>query len=58
MTEIDFYHKPQYIKSFSRYLKHNQTPAEILLWNRIKAKQLCGYKFHRQKPLFAYRQEN
>jgi len=27
------------------------TLAEVLLWKRLKGKQLCGYDFDRQKPL-------
>lgn len=57
MEEIGFYRKPYYIKSFSKHLKHNQTTAERLLWERLKAKKLHWLKFHRQKPLFVYREE-
>ena len=56
MEEIGFYRKPQYIKSFSTYLKHNQTPAEKILRTYLRAKKFYGLKFHRQKPLFAYRE--
>lgn len=58
MTEIWFYHKPEYIKSFSKHLKHNQTSSEILLREYLKAKKFHWLKFHRQKPLFVYREEN
>ena len=32
-------------------LAHKMTLAEVLLWNRLKRKQLCGYDFDRQRPL-------
>ena len=32
-------------------LRNNMTVAEILLWNKLKGKQLLGYDFHRQKPI-------
>lgn len=32
-------------------LRNNSTPSEIRLWMHLKEKQLCGYDFHRQKPL-------
>lgn len=58
MTEIDFYKKPDYIKSFSKYLKHNQTPAEKILREHLRAKKFYNLKFHRQKPLFVYREKS
>ncbi len=58
MTEIDFYRKPHYITTFAKHLKHNQTKSENILWSHLKAKQFYGLRFHRQKPLFAYREEN
>lgn len=36
---------------YARQLRNNSTKAEIKLWNLLKAKQLRGYDFHRQKPL-------
>ncbi len=56
MEEISFYRKPYYIKSFSKQLKHNQTPSEKILREHLRAKKFHGLKFHRQKPLFAYRE--
>jgi hypothetical protein len=41
MSEIDFYHKPHYIKNLSRKFRKEQTSAEQLLRERLKAKQ-CG----------------
>ena len=56
MTEIDFYHKPYYITSFSKHLKQHQTNAEKIIRACLRAKKFHGLKFHRQKPLFAYRE--
>ena len=58
MNEIDFYHKPHYIKSFVNNLKHHQTTAEKILREYLKAKKFYGLKFHRQKPLFVYREQS
>ncbi|MBL8630005.1 MAG: endonuclease domain-containing protein [Rhodospirillaceae bacterium] len=35
----------------ARQLRRSQTDAEILLWSRIRARQLCGAKFKRQVPV-------
>jgi len=58
MTEIDFYKKPEYIKSFSNKLRYNETVAEKLLREKIKSKKINWLRFHRQKPIFAYRENN
>lgn len=39
------------LKQIARMLRNNMTLAEILLWTRLKDKQLLGYDFHRQKPI-------
>jgi very-short-patch-repair endonuclease len=46
-------YKPK-LKSIARTLRKNMTLSEILLWQQIKGKQLLGYDFHRQKPIFDY----
>jgi (E)-4-hydroxy-3-methylbut-2-enyl-diphosphate synthase len=38
----------------ARELRSNMTKAEIILWSRIRSKQIEGYKFRRQQPLFNY----
>lgn len=58
MSEIDFYHKPGYIKELSKRLRKEQTEAERILRERLKWKQCNGLRFHRQKALFIYREEN
>ena len=40
-------------KSLCRNLRKNATPQEIILWSRLKNKQL-GYKFRRQHPIGKY----
>lgn len=38
----------------ARVLRSNMTKAEIILWSRLRSKQINGYKFRRQQPLFDY----
>ena len=35
----------------ARILRKNSTPAERVLWSRIRARRLAGLKFRRQAPL-------
>ncbi|MEM9338360.1 MAG: DUF559 domain-containing protein [Bacteroidota bacterium] len=42
------------LKEFSRYLRNNSTLSEVLLWQELRASQLKGYAFNRQKPLGRY----
>ncbi|HEX4875633.1 MAG TPA: endonuclease domain-containing protein [Chitinophagaceae bacterium] len=42
------------LKAFSRKLRNNSTIGEILLWKQLRAGQLMGYTFNRQKPLHRY----
>ena len=42
------------LKAFSRKLRNNSTLGEILLWQKLKAGSVKGYKFNRQKPLGRY----
>ncbi len=42
------------LKEFARQLRNNSTKAEIILWQKLKRKQMYGYDFHRQKPLDNY----
>ncbi|MCB9503867.1 MAG: endonuclease domain-containing protein [Deferribacteres bacterium] len=39
------------LKKRARYLRKNSTLAEVLLWQRIKGKQIQGCDFDRQKPI-------
>ena len=38
----------------ARVLRSNMTRAEIILWSRLRSKQINGYKFRRQQPLLDY----
>ena len=38
----------------ARKLRVNQTDAETVLWNRIRNRQIDGYKFARQVPIGRY----
>jgi len=38
----------------ARELRSNMTKAEIILWSRLRSKQIDGYKFRRQQPIFNY----
>ena len=42
------------LKELARQLRNNSTKAEIILWQKLKRKQMYGYDFHRQKPLDNY----
>jgi very-short-patch-repair endonuclease len=42
------------LKAFSRQLRNNSTLGEILLWQELRAGQIQGYTFNRQKPLNRY----
>ena len=42
------------LKENARRLRNNATPAEKELWKHLKGKQMCGYDFHRQKPIYYY----
>lgn len=39
------------LKELARGLRNNATLGEVLLWKKLRNKQLMGYDFHRQKPL-------
>lgn len=42
------------LKSISCALRKNMTDAEIILWSRIKGKQIKEARFYRQKPIGNY----
>lgn len=43
-----------WLKEIARKLRNTMTVAEIMLWQRLKGKQMRGYDFHRQKPMDHY----
>jgi len=46
------------IKKFSRRLRNHQTPFERILWERLKNRQIMGFKFLRQHPIMYDRHGN
>ena len=42
------------LKSRARTLRTNLTDAERALWNRLRAKQILGVQFYRQRPIGNY----
>lgn len=41
-------------RAFARSMRSNATDAESWLWQAIRAKRLCGFKFKRQVPIGGY----
>jgi very-short-patch-repair endonuclease len=39
------------VKKRARELRNNATPSETILWNELRNRKLCGYKFLRQHPI-------
>ena len=55
MKKMDFVPYEKRLTTFARDNRHNPTPAELLIWNQmLRARQLCGLKFVRQKPIDVY----
>jgi very-short-patch-repair endonuclease len=54
MKEIEksmyFGAKPETFEA-ARILRKNMTPQEVLLWERLKLKQICSLRFRRQHPI-------
>jgi very-short-patch-repair endonuclease len=50
---MKIYYNPK-LKELARQLRNNSTKSEIKLWLCLKAKQMFGYDFHRQKPIDEY----
>ena len=42
------------LKKPSRDLRNNMTDAEKCLWSKLRAKQILGLQFYRQKPLLNF----
>jgi very-short-patch-repair endonuclease len=43
-----------YLKELARKLRNNMTLGEVILWQRLKRKQIRGYDFDRQRPIDRY----
>jgi len=50
---MKIYYNPR-LKELARQLRKNSTLAEVLLWRKLRGKQMFGYDFHRQKPIGNY----
>ena len=46
-----YYGANQNIQENAQILRKNETKAEKILWDKLKNKQLLGYKFRRQHPI-------
>ncbi len=42
------------LKEYARERRRKMTLAEVLLWNELKQRQMCGYDFDRQRPIDEY----
>lgn len=51
MTKI---YNRQENKTLRQKLRRQLTKGEVILWKYLKNKQMLGYSFHRQKPLYNY----
>jgi very-short-patch-repair endonuclease len=48
------YEKNKELVKRARVLRSNMTQPETILWSRLKSKNIYGYKFRRQQPIFDY----
>jgi very-short-patch-repair endonuclease len=48
------HHVPPVLLARARAMRHESAPAEQKLWQCLRGRQLCGYKFRRQQPLPSY----
>jgi very-short-patch-repair endonuclease len=39
------------VKKRARELRRKATPSEVILWNELRNRKLCDYKFLRQHPV-------
>jgi very-short-patch-repair endonuclease len=42
------------LRQFARNLRSSMTDAELLLWSKIRRKQIYGRQFYRQKNIANY----
>src|SRR5689334_17859747 len=42
------------LKTFAKKLRKEMTMCEAILWNELKAKQMMGFDFDRQRPIDNY----
>ena len=53
LNMTDIFNKKEFVKK-RQYLRKNMTKAEIILWSKLKGKQLNGLKFRRQYGINNY----
>lgn len=46
-----YYDASPTIRAFAKELRKNMTPAEKLLWNRLRNRKVANCKFRRQHPI-------
>jgi len=46
-----FYNAKPHIFEKAKVLRDNMTPSELVLWERLKGKQICGLRFRPQHPI-------
>ena len=47
-------HRDPWLTVRARQLRRHQTNAEAVLWHRVRAGRLAGYRFRRQHPIGRY----
>lgn len=45
---------PKHSKNLRNHLRNNMTKTEIMLWSKLKSKQILGYKVRRQYGIGSY----
>jgi 5-methyltetrahydrofolate--homocysteine methyltransferase len=45
---------PRYVRDLAKEMRKEPTPAETLLWEHLRRKNLQGYKFYRSYPIGRY----
>ena len=51
MSDPNYSYASQEQISLAKNLRRNATDAEVLLWGRLRRRQLNGYRFRRQHPI-------
>ncbi|HET6527791.1 MAG TPA: endonuclease domain-containing protein [Balneolaceae bacterium] len=54
MNDKDKIFNPKRTKATRKYLRNNMTKAEIILWSKLKGRQLANTKFRRQHGIGKY----
>lgn len=53
LLKMSYYGNRELVKR-AQALRNNMTQAEVILWSRLRSKNIDGYKFRRQQPIFDY----